>query len=319
MLLDVDGIRHGYLIVDECKFEESRMEYDDYIFTPTFFNAHTHLGDAIAKEAKFGSIKELVAPPNGYKFRVFRKHSAEELRKVVIDEVEAAKRSGTSHFLDFREGGIEGVKIVEGIDGVLILGRPENLDEAKVMNVRGFGMSSTRDHDFEFLAELRKFARKSGLIFAIHAGEINCEDVDQALDLKPDLIVHMNMCEEGITKVIELQIPLVSCIRSNAFFGILNVESYKKMCDYEFWMLGTDNAMISTPSILDEMHFASYVLRRDDEIFSAAIRGFELFGVESGFVVFHRNLNFKNTNNIKATLVRRAGPADIERVVFPHS
>ena len=45
----------------------------DDIILPAFVNAHTHLGDSIAKEAGEGlSLEELVAPPDGLKHRLLR-------------------------------------------------------------------------------------------------------------------------------------------------------------------------------------------------------------------------------------------------------
>jgi len=50
-LLTPDGnILKGILIVDNGKayFEEKDVE-SEYVVTPTFFNAHVHLGDSVAK------------------------------------------------------------------------------------------------------------------------------------------------------------------------------------------------------------------------------------------------------------------------------
>ncbi|MEM4155786.1 MAG: amidohydrolase [Archaeoglobaceae archaeon] len=313
VLIDENGIRHGSIF--EGRFEESRSEYSDYIFTPTFFNAHTHLGDAIGKDPPFLDLKTLVAP-GGYKFKLLTLNSPEDLRKAVIHEIEIAKSSGTLFFLDFREGGIEGLKVTKGIEGVITLGRPNSLEESEKINCNGFGMSSVRDHDLEFLFELRKIAKKRGLIFAIHAGEADCEDVEKALELEPDFLVHMNSCPELIKPFIEEEIPIVSCIRSNAFFGLLNPKAYTILSEYENWLLGTDNAMLFNPSMLDEMKFASLILRKDFEIFKAGIRGSKLFNQRNGYVVFHRRRNLKNSKNLVSSLVRRATAEDIECVLF---
>lgn len=314
VLVDEDGIRHG--VISEGKFEESRTEYCDFVFTPTFFNAHTHLGDAIGKDPPYLDLKSLVAP-GGYKFKLLSSSSIEDLRDALMHEIKIAKLSGTSHFLDFREGGIEGLKITLGIEGVITFGRPKSVDEAEKIECKGFGMSSTRDHNLEFLFELRKIARKRGLFFAIHAGEMDCEDVEKALDLEPDIVVHMNSCPEHLKSFMDRGIPLVSCIRSNAFFGLLNSKAYKILSEYHNWLIGTDNAMLFNPSILEEMHFASIVVRKDLEVFKAGIRGSRLFNVQNGYVVFHRNRNLKNSKNLISTLVRRAGIEDIECVILP--
>ncbi|MEM0302100.1 MAG: amidohydrolase [Archaeoglobaceae archaeon] len=316
VLVDEEGVRYG--IICDGKFEESRTEYSEYVFTPTFFNAHTHLGDAIGKDPPYLDLKSLVAS-GGYKFKVLSSTPMEDLRKASIHEIEIAKLSGTSHFLDFREGGIEGLKVTSGIRGVITFGRPNSLEEAEKIECKGFGMSSTKDHDIEFLFEIRKIARRRGLFFAIHAGEMDCEDVEKALELEPDVVVHMNSCPELLKSFIERGIPIVSCIRSNAFFGLLNSKAYKILSEYHNWLIGTDNAMLFNPSILEEMHFASVVVRKDLEVFKAAIRGTKLFNVQNGYVVFHRNRNLKNSKNLLSSIVRRAGIQDIECVILPEA
>ncbi len=322
-LITPDGeILRGELVIerDEAKFEESKCE-PNFVFAPTFFNAHTHLGDSIAKDPPFKSLEELVAP-NGYKFRVLAESSDDELIEGMRNSIKIAFESGTTALLDFREGGTKGLNLLKKADdrGIsLPLARPSSLDEAEKLldQALGFGMSSTRDHDYRFLEELREVAKKRGKIFAIHAGEKDSKDVEPALALKPDLIIHMNMAEERLLKeAMDEGIPIVSCIRSNAFFGLLNLRNYKILSEYDLWLLGTDNAMIVKPSMLEEMHFASLLLKDDLAIFKASVRGFELFGGKMGVVVFHRRKNFKNSRDVLATVVRRAGIEDIETVLW---
>ncbi|MEM1578174.1 MAG: amidohydrolase [Archaeoglobaceae archaeon] len=314
VLIDGEDVKHGYLI--EGRFEESRIDFEDFVFTPTFFNAHTHLGDAIAKDPPFTTLSFLVAP-GGYKFKILDNHSTKDLRDALLHEVEIAKSAGTIRFLDFREGGEGGLKSVEGIDCVIPLGRPNSVEEALKMRCAGFGMSSVRDHEFEFLCNLRKIARKREMIFAIHAGEADCEDVERALELEPDFVVHMNSCGEMIKLFIEKEIPIVSCIRSNFFFGLEKPEVYKKLSSYEKWLLGTDNAMLFPPSMLEEIHFAAIVVKNDSAVFKASFRGFEIFKEVPGYIVFHRRRNLRNAKNLLSTIVRRAGFEDIETIILP--
>ncbi len=322
-LITPDGeILRGELVMDgnRAKFEECECK-PEFVFAPTFFNAHTHLGDSVAKDPPFLSLEELVAP-GGYKFRVLTESSEDELVEGMKDSIKIAFESGTTALLDFREGGIKGLNLLKKADDLgicLPLARPSSLDEAeKLLNqALGFGMSSTRDHDFRFLEELREIARKHDKMFAIHAGERDSEDVESALSLNPDLLIHMNKADERLLrKAMDEGIPIVSCIRSNSFFGLLNPKNYRIMAEYDRWLLGTDNVMIAKPSMLEEMHFASLLLKNDLAIFKASVRGFELFGGDMGLIVFHRRRNFKNSKNVLATLVRRAGVEDIEKVLL---
>ncbi|WP_202319918.1 amidohydrolase family protein [Archaeoglobus neptunius] len=315
ILITPEYEKFGELIPEEMIFEETRTDKASYIITPTFFNAHTHLGDAALRETPRKPLEEIVGP-GGYKHRMLEGTDVEKLREHAVLEVEASRKAGTSHFLDFREGGVRGLDVTRGLDGVLTLARPSSVEEAESIGAFGFAYSSTRDHDAKLVEEVREVARRKKMVFGIHAGERDCEDVDSAIALDPDFVVHMNMCPERIQSLIDAEIPIVSCLRSNAFFGLLNTRSYEILQDYDGWMLGTDNAMTSTSSILDEMHFAAYILENDKSIFRAAVRGYELFGVESGYIIFNRRYSFKRTSNFISTLVRRAGIYDIETVLI---
>lgn len=313
ILITPDDEVYGDLIIEEMVFEESRVERLNYIISPTFFNAHTHLGDAAIREAPNIGLESLVGP-GGYKHKMLLETEIQVLREYAKLEVEHSRREGTSHFLDFREGGKGGLVVTEGLNGVLTLARPSNTEEAESMDVFGFAYSSTRDHDIGLIEEVRDIARKKGMVFGIHAGERDCGDIDLALSLEPDLVVHMNMCPSKIGSFMEEEIPIVSCLRSNAFFNLLNKKSYEILKNYELWLLGTDNAMISTASMLDEMHFASYLIKDDRAVFRAAIAGYSIFGIENGYIVFNRNYSFRRTSDFTATLVRRANLYDIEAV-----
>jgi hypothetical protein len=72
--------------------------------------------------------------------------------------------------------------------------------------------------------------------------------------------------------------------------------------------------MISSPSILEEMSFIAYFLRRDKEVFKAAVRGFDVFKVQPSVVIYHKKLNLMNAFDPIASLVRRASTIDIEKI-----
>ncbi len=313
-------VLRGEIVVEGglIKFEECECK-PEFVFSPTFFNAHTHLGDSIAKEPPFMDLVDLVGP-GGYKHRVLEK-AGEEVVDGIRNSLAIAFESGTTALLDFREGGSRGLEFLLKADErklCLPLTRPSDLEEAEdvIEKSAGFGMSSARDHDYEFLEDLRDIAKKRGKIFGIHAGEIDDGDVEDAVALSPDLIVHMNMASgRQLREVMDEGIPIISCIRSNSFFGLLNPKNYRILAEYELWLLGTDNAMISKPSMLEEMHFASLIVKNDLAIFKASVRGFELFGGIGGVIVFHRRRNFKHSRNPVSTLVRRAGVEDVERII----
>ncbi len=301
------GILHGNGEFEEC---EVRAEY---IAIPTFFNAHAHLLDSIAEVPNVDLLSAIE-----FKFKILSEADDDEIRVGVEKSVEIAKRSGTSEILNFTEMGIRGYEIIKDFD-VLFLTRPSNLDEAEFLIEKsfGFGMSSVRDHDYKFLEELRDIAKREGKVFAIHAGEVDDGDVEGALALEPDLMVHMNMASErNLKRAMDEEIPIVTCMRSNAFFGLLNKKNYEILSEYDRWLIGTDNAMVCKPYMIEEMRFASYVLRKDLEVFKACFRGFEIFGGKRGWIVFHKRFNLRSCKDILRAVVRRAETIDIERVLY---
>lgn len=322
LLITKDGDElFGELTIDnKAHFEEKKVDEIKYIITPTFFNAHTHLGDSIAKDPEFMELEKLVGP-NGFKFKVLNKASKKELISSMKNSIYVALKSGTSALADFREGSINGIKLLKQADTenvCVTFARPSNIEEAELLlkyNIDGFGMSSARDHDLNFLEELRDFARKKRLMFAIHAGERGDEDVEGALALEPDLLIHMNKASaKNLKKAMDERIPIVSCIRSNVFFDLLNPRNYQTLSEYDRWLIGSDNVMISSPNMLSEMNFSSYFLKKEKEIFCAAIRGFDVFCYDRGLIVFHTKRNLYKASGIRS-VVRRANTDDILKIV----
>lgn len=310
----IDGILT--LEGQDVHFEEKDVEIE-FIASPSFFNAHVHLGDSHLRDPPYMELEELVGP-GGFKFRNLR--TDESAINSIKNSIDVAFASGTTILADFREGGIEGINILRKADLNRLcfpFARPFSVEEAKLLTkdeyVKGFGMSSTRDHKIEFLEEIRKIANRSGKLFGIHAGERDDKDVDEAINLEPDFLVHMNKARKDQIKLaMDEEIPIVSCFRSNAFFGLLNLNNYRLLSDYDRWLIGTDNVMISSPSMLIEIKFACYLLRKDIEVFKAAIRGFEIFNFNPALVIFHRRTNLMDSLNPVASIVRRAEKEDIE-------
>jgi len=304
-----------FYIGESIVFEEREVKETNYVACPAFVNAHTHIGDSVAKDPPFSSI-ELVMP-GGYKFKMLEKYRY-EIKSSVRDVLNYSYSSGVLRIYDFREGGIKGVKLIREADNnglCVVLGRPDGDDANNVLEVAdGFGISSVRDVGFEKACMLREIARKKRKLFFIHAGEIDDKDVDEAIDLEPDAIIHMNKArEDQLKRVFDEEIPVVSCIRSNLFFDVGNFKNYRLLAGYDRWCIGTDNVMVSTPSILEEMHFASYVVRDDESVFRAATASMEN-GIEIGIVVFHKRINLSRVKNTLASIVRRACFEDIELV-----
>jgi len=317
-VLNAVSCERGLLIKDGVwRFEISDVE-PKYVIFPSFFNAHTHIGDGFF-EALPMPVEDLVGP-GGLKHRMLESKGKDEIIESMRRGIEIIlKTSSTS--LDFREGGIEGYELYRSADregAIIALSRPKNDEEAeKLVEISpGFNFSSVRDVEFSFLEFCRELAKKHKKIFAIHAGEKDGEDVEKAIALEPDFLIHMNMAEKRQLKMaMDLSIYIVSCMRSNAFFGLLNLENYRILSDYERWLIGTDNVMIASPSMLDEIKFSSYLVP-PLKVFHAGTRNpfFESYTVAR----IERIVDFENPI---LSVVRRLESCDVvgvinERVVF---
>jgi len=162
-----------------------RRSSDDIVL-PAFVNAHTHIGDSIAKEAGGGlSLEELVAPPDGLKHRLLRAASRDDLVNAMERSLGFMQRAGTAACLDFREGGVEGVRMLEAAaDGREIDALSFARGSVDAMRAGdGFGASGANDASFE---TERTATREAGKPFGIHAGEVDESDINPALDLDPD-------------------------------------------------------------------------------------------------------------------------------------
>jgi len=229
------------------------------------FNSHTHIGDAFISIDKKYSIEELFSP-SGIKNKMLEKASKEEIIKGMRKAVDIMEECGTNFFVDFREGGIEGVKILkEAIRGrkikAIILGRPKNLlyDEKEVDELLdicdGIGLSSIYDWNENEIEMIANHVNERKKIFAIHASEVRRENIEKVISLKPKFVVHMcNASDEDIKKIVKEGIGIVICPRSNFNFNLS--PPVNKLIEYKAnIMLGTDNAMIVKPDIIEEMNF----------------------------------------------------------------
>ncbi len=320
LILTDGNLKKGVLTIEEgnkAYFDEKEV-HSDYIACSSFFNSHVHLGDSHIKDPPYMSLEELVGP-GGYKFQHL---DSNKDSRAIISSIETALTSGTSAMADFREGGVEGLEILKNADrGRLCwaLARPSTVEEGERLiaddYVTGFGLSSVRDHQEDFVEQIRRLASAKNKMFAIHAGERDPQDVERAINLEPDVLIHMNMATKSQLKdAMDKSIPVVTCFRSNSFFGLLNVENYRLLMDYDNWLIGTDNVMLASPSVLDEMSFASYLLQKDNEIIEAAFRGFSIFGVKPSLLVFNKKRNLAHTLRAVSSVVKRAKSEDIDGI-----
>ena len=298
------------------------------VVLPAFVNAHTHIGDSIAKEAGGGlSLDELVAPPDGLKHRLLRAASREETVSAMARSLRLMERTGTASFLEFREGGVEGVEMLrEALRGrdidPVVLGRetPEAMRASD-----GFGASGARDGEF---GSLRNATRTAGKLFGIHAGERDPDDVNAAFDLDPDFLVHMVHPEAiHLERLEDKGTPVVVCPRSNLVTGV-GVPPVEELAERTVVALGTDNVMLNSPSMFREMEFAAKVcgVPAADALRMATVNGAEIAGLDCGVIEEGKRAkllvldgdsdNLAGAESVVRAVVRRAGQADVKDVVL---
>ena len=324
----------GYISLQDGFIKEFGTGHIDADFEgivcPRFVNAHVHVGDSAFKDPPFLPLSELVGP-NGLKARLL----AETPRELVIEGMRRSLmemvHTGTSAFADFREGGEEGLlRLTEAARDLPLLmrifGRPCEGATDTPESCWGLGISSTRDHRHDYLKTVTASARKARQALAIHAGEADRDDICDSIALEPDFLVHMSRADESdLRSVARANIPVVVCPRSNLVTGV-GLPNVKKMVELGITLgVGTDNVMLNSPNIFEEMHLLAKALLHDDrQVFkmctlnSAKIIGLDQRlgsireGKEASVMVINRDSNnLWGSMNPLASIVRRAGPSDI--------
>ena len=323
----------GRVVIEDGEIvavEEAPVESDD-IVVPAFVNAHTHVGDSIAKEAGRGlDLEALVAPPDGLKHQLLAAASRDEQVAAMAESLTYMQRGGTATFVDFREEGVAGVKALRAAAAdrdirALAFGR----EELSVLEVAdGFGASSTNDGEF---GPAREAARETEKPFAIHAGERVTSDIHPAIDLDPAHLVHMTQATaEHLERVGDEGIPVVVCPRSNLVTDV-GLPPIEELLEHTTVALGTDNVMLNGPSMFREMEF---VAKCCDVSAPAVLRMATQAGrivadqpggtIQSGepadlFVLDGSGPNLVGYQDPVRAVVRRAGVDDVKQVLLQGS
>ena len=262
-----DGsFERGTLFINEDgiieEFSKSRNEDYDLKGTliPTFVNAHTHTGDSVVHGEPPHDLMACVGP-GGFKSRLLDSASGEEIVSAMNGAIKYMLMTGATHFVDFREGSVSGIKnLLKAIPEPAkphIFGRPSTpSDIPEILKLAGgVSLSSISDYDAEFLRAVSMAVHSNDGRLAVHFSERIREDTEALLELKPHHVVHCIECtDEDLSVLNESRIPVVVTPRSNAHF--FKYPDVRKMLDHGLKVaLGTDNAMLSTPSIPSEMEY----------------------------------------------------------------
>ena len=261
---------------------------DGLLLIPGLINSHTHIGDSIAKDIALDKDPDSkINPIFGIKQKILRETEPKKLAYFMRKTVKSMLKKGTTTFVDFREGGLDGVLLIQKVLSStpirsIVLGRIEyyqSKDQIKrntpipqsyqnqidqlLKNCDGIGISGSNENSDSSLKEFSKIKK----IRAIHCAETtqSClkskqttgkTEPKRSMLLKPDFLVHMTHASKSDLKIASKKTSgIVVCPRANASLaeGIPNVVQMMKMnCNVA---IGTDNVMINSPDLFREMDF----------------------------------------------------------------
>lgn len=239
----------------------------NYLMIPGFINSHVHIGDSFAKEVGFNKdLKEIVAPPFGLKHKLLRNTPEEIIINGIQNSVLEMLSNGTTLFIDFREGGINGINLlrkalINSSINYLALGR--FMDESEIESIfniaDGVGLSSYKQITSINKKFILSAKEKYNKIIACHCAENDRNGIlikNMFNDNIIDVIIHgTKFTLNDLEELIEKNMSLVLCPRSNGYFGTgfppineilkLNVPI----------SLGSDNLMVNNTDLFEEMRF----------------------------------------------------------------
>ena len=264
------------------------IDCENLLLIPGFINAHTHIGDSIAKDLSINSdVDSKIHPMIGLKQKILRETPDKELIRFMRKSAQSMLKKGITTFVDFRESGIHGINLLkEAIKDVpinaVILGRLEyyhtrkqikqntsmpdflqNDLELLLENCDGVGISGPNENSDNNLHVFSKIKK----IVGIHAAETLSSysiskklykktEAKRALLAEPTFLVHMtNASKSDLFSAAKKTSGIIICPRANASLaeGIPDIELMLKMkCNIG---IGTDNVMINSPDMFREMDY----------------------------------------------------------------
>ena len=282
------------IVVDDGKIIEMEKEaaegkiidVDGAVVCPSFINGHIHIGDSIIKDEGYGlSLSEMVKPPDGVKHVALANATDEELALAMKESMWDMVNSGTTHFIDYREGGIKGVKLLrEASKDIpikpIILGRDDSFygDDPDLGKVKaaiskllkvadGIAPSGFGEITDEVAGLISKECSKHGKISSIHVAESESNqieslnefgktEIEKGISNNFDQLVHLtNPKGNDLELVSKSDSGAVVCPRANATLnvGIPRLNEMLKLGIRP--LLGTDNVMLNSPNMLRELEF----------------------------------------------------------------
>lgn len=262
------------------------------IAAPSLINSHVHVGDSVAKDMGDGEpIDKIVKPPNGIKHRILSETSPSDMINAIRCSLHDMLQTGTTTFVDFREGGFEGINLLNNASKnipirKIVLGRHESFfnhdkklseqektAEEILRSCDGIGLSGFGEIEDDVATIITETCKKHAKLSAIHVAEyeelqrISLKlkgetEVERALKAGFDLLIHVTVpLKDDLRLIGETGTPIVACPRSNGSLGV-GIPPLKEMLDRGInVILGTDNVMFNSPNMFIEMEYTLKVTR----------------------------------------------------------
>ncbi|BDH79049.1 MAG TPA: amidohydrolase family protein [Methanothermobacter sp.] len=270
---------------------DHKIDAKGCIIAPGFINAHVHTADSILKDLGDGkSLEEIVKPPMGLKHRMLENTKDEKIIEATRASIIEMISAGTTTFIDYREGGIKGIKLLKNaLKGLpinsLILGRDpifleENPNTTNLKNrikkllkfADGIGASGFGEITDETAHTIVEECEKWDKIASIHVAEsikaqrlfmekTGKSEVERAINAGFHLLVHFtNPLPGDLQLASKNKTTIVACPRSNGMLstGIPPIAKIHKNVNL---LLGTDNIMFNAPDMFREMEYTLKVTR----------------------------------------------------------
>lgn len=267
---------------------EDIFDCEGLVIVPGFVNAHTHVGDSIAKDAFMNkSVDSRIHPILGAKPKILKKTKPSQLANFMKNTCISMVKKGITTFVDFREGGIEGVALLKNALSFIpirsiILGRIEYYQQQKQIRQNlsfphtkrseledllkkcdGIGISGANENSNVVL----RYYSSVPKIRAIHSSETaqsseiskkitGKSETQRCLLLKPHFLVHMTYASKSDLFVAAKKTQgIVVCPRANAALaeGIPDIDLMLQTRNNI--AIGTDNVMINSPDMFREMDY----------------------------------------------------------------
>lgn len=271
------------------------------VVIPGLYNGHTHMGDSVLPDGATGlTLEEGFFRPNGYKYRELSKLTEATHLPHVTAHLHYMARTGTVCHLDFREQGAYGARLLRkasdqtGVQSVILAQfdsvpfstaqLKENREglslEARLELISllaaadGFSESTMNDLTEPAWREIVEYTRASGKLRAIHCLEnAGYRDLSIALSGRgdliraieiydPHLIVHLTVADaEEIALLVRAGKTGVLNPRANANLGLPLPPIAALLTAGANLLLGTDNGLLNSPSMLAELDFTYKVAK----------------------------------------------------------